>query len=253
VRVVPIVQDTKNAALIRLSGPELSPKAMATVQHAFSRGLDLVFQLEQGETLAEPVPERENRHAVLAFEATEGGAGALTRLISDPHAIAQVARSALELMHYRNLDSAIHDADPALLERAEDAGCVLGCYRCLLSYYNQPDHELIDRTDHDALRVLLRLARSTVSILEAASETTANAWADAAKRWGLPRPDAAPAAFGDAAPLSWSAFYVAAGPTAGLDGLRSVADTLGFALIGVDDPAAATPPPALVAALSGAS
>ena len=28
-----------------------------------------------------------------------------------------------------------------------DAHCVKGCYRCLLSYYNQPDHELIDRTD----------------------------------------------------------------------------------------------------------
>ena len=31
-----------------------------------------------------------------------------------------------------------------------DARCVEGCYRCLLSYYNQPDHELIDRTDRDA-------------------------------------------------------------------------------------------------------
>lgn len=253
VRVVPIVQDTKNAALIRFFPPELSPTAMATVQHAFSRGLDLVFQLEQGETLAEPVPERENRHAILAFEATEGGAGVLTRLTSDPHAIARVARSALELMHYGNLVAAIADADPALLAPAEDAACVRGCYRCLLSYYNQPDHELIDRTDQDALRVLLRLARSTVSVPVAASETTGNVWIDAARRWGLPRPDPAPAAFGDATPLSWSTFYVAAGPTAGLDAVRSAADTLGFSLVGVDDLAAPSPPPALAAALAGAS
>ena len=66
-------------------------------------------------------------------------------------------------MHYRNLDAAIAAADPALLENDPEAQCVKGCYRCLLSYYNQPDHELIDRTDDDVRRVLLRLARSDVA------------------------------------------------------------------------------------------
>jgi hypothetical protein len=83
-RVVPIVRDAKNAALFRLAGDELPEAALATVQHAISRGLDLVFQLEEGETLAEPVPERTNRRAILTFEATEGGAGVLNRLISTP-------------------------------------------------------------------------------------------------------------------------------------------------------------------------
>ena len=36
--------------------------------------------------------------------------------------------------------------------------CVAGCYRCLLSYYNQTDHELIDRRDSTA-REILRAAR----------------------------------------------------------------------------------------------
>jgi hypothetical protein len=37
---------------------------------------------------------------------------------------------------------------------------VAGCYRCLLSYYNQPDHALVDRRK-DAFKLLLtRLARS---------------------------------------------------------------------------------------------
>ena len=88
---------------------------MATLQHALARGLEIVFQLEEGEIQTEPVPSRENRRGILLFEATEGGAGVLGRLTSDPDALAQVARTALELMHYRELDAAIAAADPALL------------------------------------------------------------------------------------------------------------------------------------------
>ena len=114
------------------------------------RGLEIVFQLEEGEILTEPVPAREKRRAILAFEATEGGAGVLGRLTSDPRRRREHCASRRSiLMHYRNLDAAIAAADPALLEKTEDAQCVKGCYRCLLSYYNQPDHELIDRTDDD--------------------------------------------------------------------------------------------------------
>ena len=104
-RVVPIVQDTKNAALLRLSAEPLPEAAMATLQHGLARGIGLVFQLEEGETLTEPVPSRDNRRAVLAYEVTEGGAGVLGRLTTEPHALARVARTALELMHYRNLDA----------------------------------------------------------------------------------------------------------------------------------------------------
>ncbi len=249
-RVVPIVHDTKNAALLRLVGAPLEPVTMATVQHAISRGLDLVFQLEQGETLAEPVPERTNRRAILAFEATEGGAGVLNRLISDSRAIGRIARSALELMHYTNLDAAIADAAPALLEDDESAACVKGCYKCLLSYYNQTDHELIDRTDEAALQILLRLARSDVQPRGAGSKTAADGpWGEAVDRWGLPRPDNAPVQFGGRLPLSWSSHYVAAGPSEAVGALQPIADTLGFTLIVLDDPSAPAPPAALASAL----
>ncbi len=250
VRIVPIVQDTKNAALLRLAGEPLSQGAMATVQHALSRGVDLVFQLEQGETLAEPTPERENRRAILAFEATEGGAGVLTRLIAEPAAVARVARSALELMHYTNLDTAIAQADPALLADEDEAACVLGCYRCLLSYYNQPDHELIDRKNLDALGVLLRLARSTVTVRESAERPAeTNPWSEAAKRWGLPLPGAPPAVFGGAIPLCWSNYYVAAGPAECVEAVRPAAEGLGFTLFTIDDLAADAAPAALADAL----
>ena len=89
---------------------------MATLQHALARGLEFVFQLEEGEMLTEPLPTRDRRRAILAFEATEGGAGVLGRLTNETRAVARVARAALDLMHYGNIDAAIAAGDPSLLQ-----------------------------------------------------------------------------------------------------------------------------------------
>jgi hypothetical protein len=131
-RVVPIVQDNKNALLLRLPGPMPSDTTMATLQHALARGLEIVFQLEEGEVLTEPVPTRDQRRAILMFEATEGGAGVLGRLTSDPQALPRVARKALDLMHFDNIDVALTAAEPDELKDVTHANCVVGCYRCLL-------------------------------------------------------------------------------------------------------------------------
>jgi hypothetical protein len=73
--------------------------------------------------------------------------GVLSRLIEDAHAFGKVAREALILMHFDKVDEAIAAGDAKLLVRPRRAMPVsAGCYRCLLSYFNQPDHELIDRT-----------------------------------------------------------------------------------------------------------
>ena len=45
---------------------------MATIQHALARGVETVYQLEEGEILAEPTPTKKDRRA-LFFEAAEGG------------------------------------------------------------------------------------------------------------------------------------------------------------------------------------
>lgn len=215
-RIVPMVQDSKNAALLRLPDAPLSDIGMATLQHALARGLEIVFQLEEGETQTEPLPSRENRRAILAYEAAEGGAGVLSRLVHDRYALGKVARQALELMHYRDLDPAIAAADPGLLCEEVESQCVKGCYRCLLSYYNQPDHELIDRTDAQALKALLRLARSETEVPAAdAGGSGAGAehgsWAEALKAWKLPVPEGAPVVFADVAcPLHWKRDRVAA-------------------------------------------
>ncbi|OJH79417.1 MAG: ATP-dependent helicase [Stenotrophomonas maltophilia] len=161
-RIVPFVQDNKNALLMQPHG-ECQPRTVATLQHALKRGIEAVFQLEEAELLAEPLPSSGERQGVLFYEATEGGAGVLTRLANDPEALGQVARQALRVMHYDIPDDRPLPV-PEDLRDLPDVKCVAGCYRCLLSYYNQPDHELIDRRDSGVLRLLWRLAQVTTSL-----------------------------------------------------------------------------------------
>jgi hypothetical protein len=173
-RIVPLVEDYKNALLAR-PAIELDLSGMATLVHALLRGLEIAFELEEGEILAEPLPNRDDRKAILIYEATEGGAGVLNRLVSDPARLAEVAADAIALMHYEEDGSEAKDA------------CVAGCYRCLLSYYNQPDHPLIDRRHEGALGVLRALTKGTVDGSEPPSGTN-DSWEGAIRDWGLPAP-----------------------------------------------------------------
>jgi hypothetical protein len=250
-RVVPIVQDYKNALLIRLAGKPLSEAGMATLQHTLSRGLEIVFQLEEGEIQTEPVPVRDDRRGILAFEATEGGAGVLGRLTIDPDALGKVARAALELMHYRNIDAAVAAADPGLLIEQDDARCVKGCYRCLLSYYNQPDHEEIDRTDDSVRLLLLRLARSNVQPVTGATNNAQpeTDWHAALARWGLPAPDKETLTVnGTTFPIAWRTHLTAAAFTPVDAQTRSEAEALGYAVV-VLPPDPGQAPPAELAEL----
>ena len=71
------------------SGSErtVSETALTTLQHALARGLEVVFQLEESEMSTEPVPSRDRRRAILLYEATEGGAGVLGRVMNDEKAL----------------------------------------------------------------------------------------------------------------------------------------------------------------------
>jgi Lhr-like helicase len=247
-RIVPIVRDNKNALLIRLTGPAPSETAMATFQHAFARGLEVTFQLEEGEVLTEPVPARDKRNGILLFEATEGGAGVLGRLTGDPGELSNVARKALELMHYSDIEVAAIDANPDGLKDDPNANCVVGCYRCLLSYYNQTDHELIDRTNAEVKTLLLRLARCQVAAGVGQSQTKTNGeWHAALARWGLPAPDEAPLAIeGTTLPLAWRAQLAAAAFGSVTDEARTAAEARGFGIALLPETPGDAPPADLV-------
>ena len=161
-RITPFVEDTRNVLVVRPT-VNLSETAMVSLQYALKRGIEQEFQLEEAELAAEPLPDRDNRATVLLYEAAEGGAGVLTRLATDPEALARIARRALEVCHYSSKSGEWSGADD--LENL-DTDCEAGCYRCLLSYYNQPEHPLIDRQDGEMLELLCRFTRSSRKSLE---------------------------------------------------------------------------------------
>ena len=154
-RITPFVEDTKNVLVLRpMVG--LSDEAMISLHYALKRGIEQEFQLEESELAAEPLPDRDKRSTILFYEAAEGGAGVLTRLANDPKAMTRIARKALEVCHFTSKSGnwiGFND-----LENQDDE-CEAGCYRCLLSYYNQPDQPQIDRREEKMLDFLCRLTR----------------------------------------------------------------------------------------------
>jgi len=149
-RIVPYVEDRRNVLIVRPL-EELDVKTMATLQYALKRGIEAVYQLEESELMAEPLPKADLRRSILFYESAEGGAGVLTRLATEPEALARVAGEALAIMHFRRPDSGVWSRAQLVEELDADGKpiCEAGCYRCLLSYYNQPDHVNIDRQDAD--------------------------------------------------------------------------------------------------------
>jgi Lhr-like helicase len=249
VRIVPIVRDHKNALLFRFSEPAAyAPETIATVQHALMRGIEVVFQLEEGEVLGEPLPARDNRRAILAYEATEGGAGVLSRLIEDPQALGKVARETLTLMHFDKVDEAIIAGNATLLVSRDGEACVRGCYRCLLSYFNQPDHELIDRTSDEAKQMLVDLARGQVVLAAAPGLSTEDGgWANAFKDAGLPPPDGSPVSFSDREmSFSWRSHFVAACVSPLTEATRQEAEAKGWTLFELPEVVTAGVPDAML-------
>lgn len=160
-RIVPYVEDVKNILIL---SPVLSEKAtektMSTLQAAFLRGIERVFQVESSEIAVEPLPDAGNKKALLFYEATEGGAGVLTRIANEENSLRNVSIKALEVMHYSfNKEKKVLAPEDL---KDTDKECVDGCYHCLLSYYNQTEHKNIDRHDECALSILTAVASARI-------------------------------------------------------------------------------------------
>lgn len=221
--IVPIVQDRKNALLVRTVGRRAQrqsfghrpPRAASWNRSGLSTG-------------RRRNPRRAHAHAWTSgmasclYEATEGGAGVLTRLVAEPERLAEVAVRAW-IMHFDVKGAATLPIGPDALVDAPDTSCVAGCYRCVMSYYNQPDHELLDRRDHDAKALLLRLARATTlgaqrpaslltdSLPESEQDPKLVRWLAAMRERKLPLPDAEPLALeGTQVPVVWRVHYLVA-------------------------------------------
>jgi superfamily II DNA/RNA helicase len=237
--IVPSVQDQKNALVFTPIDETLSTRTMATLQHALLRGIEAVFELEEGEILAEPMPNRDQRRGFLCYEATEGGAGVLSRLVAEADCLAKVAREALRVMHFTIDEATPLPDDPGGLVDQTEAACVAACYRCLMSYYNQPDHELIDRRDEQVRSLLLRLASSSVRGPDPSSTRKADAvgseggeWkAEAARRRLPPMDDEALVIDQVAVDLVWRQHFVVASQGELPAGVVSHLESLGFEFV----------------------
>ena len=90
-RVLPYVEDHRNALIFEpLSMPDEQPERfLPTLQAALKNAILAVYQLEEDELAAEPLPSAQNRRKILLYEAAEGGAGVLRRLVEEPEALGQ--------------------------------------------------------------------------------------------------------------------------------------------------------------------
>jgi hypothetical protein len=138
------VRNTSNAILIHAdvgdaeNEPEVT-SCLYTLQYGLVAGIAARYQVEPGELGSQVIGEGPGRR-ILIWEAAEGGLGVLRRLVDEEDALPNVASTALDIMHF--------DPDTGEDRQPPESGkdvCAKACYDCLLSYYNQRHHALLDR------------------------------------------------------------------------------------------------------------
>lgn len=105
----------------------LKSDGVVTLQHALKRAIEQVFQIESSEIGVISVGDASAPN-ILLYEAAEGSLGILSRFVEDISAFRTVVARAQELCRFD---------DPEYKGPAS--------YDDLLSYYNQRDHQIIDR------------------------------------------------------------------------------------------------------------
>ncbi|MFQ5769683.1 MAG: helicase-related protein, partial [bacterium] len=135
-RVQLFVRDARNVLLVKpTSVNPLQEAELSNLQYALHKAICAIFQVDESEIASERIGRDEHR-AILFWEAAEGGVGILQRLVEEPDALRSSASKALEVCHF----------DPETGEHLNDGeDCARACYHCLLTYYNQRDHNILNR------------------------------------------------------------------------------------------------------------
>ena len=158
VKITPYVQDRKNALLIKFS-KEFDQAVLVSLKNVLKRSIEVAFQLDSSEIMAEIMPNEERGKALLFYESAEGGAGVLSRLVESTTDVRQIGETALKLCHW-SWENKMPLKEIELKDNEPE--CEAGCYSCLLGYYNQRDHTLIDRRNKHLKQLLLDLSNAEV-------------------------------------------------------------------------------------------
>jgi len=110
--------------------PEQTEGFYRTLKETVYQGILVAFDLDEEEidTFVKPATGDYGQVTIVIYETSEGGAGVLHSLMDEAR-FRQVVREAQTVLH--------GDLD--------DTGCERACYECLLSFYNQREHEYLDR------------------------------------------------------------------------------------------------------------
>ena len=131
-------------------------RTLATVQHALLRGIEAVFQLEEGEILAEPMPTRDERNGLPALRGDRGRRGrAHAARCASPSGSPRSRARRSRIMHF-------DVGDRAALPDVGRAACRRRRHRVRRSLLPLPD-------------VVLQPARSRAASTAATSEARATA------------------------------------------------------------------------------
>ena len=126
---------THDVATIKIPPPNnLKPSQTQpyylTLQEALLQGMQIALNLDESEVDGFITQETTDpsRYDIILYETAGGGTGAI-KALTTTSGFTNVIEKTRELLH----------------EHDQQAGCNKACYECLLNYYNQRDHEKLDR------------------------------------------------------------------------------------------------------------
>ena len=128
---------------------ETADQTRVTLRNALAQGLALTLRQGPGEIRAFDLPCDDPTQArILFYEATSGSAGALSRVLEN-NVLTQVVGNTLDVIHF-----ALDGSDTK-------SECSSACYECLRDYFNQREHDQLDRFLIQELLVWLQNATPT--------------------------------------------------------------------------------------------
>lgn len=133
-QVMLFARDTADSLYLQpVKDLEIGPDQVITLSYALKRAIEKLFQTEENEVGVWVMGNKEAPN-IMIYEAAEGSLGILSQLIENPAKFKQLFVEAYKVLHFNPETKA--DTRPDLPKAN---------YEDILSYYNQPHHDVLDR------------------------------------------------------------------------------------------------------------